>query len=231
MELLYKGKAKSVYKRASNTVVIEFRDDLTAGDGAKKESKIGKGSLNAEISSIFMKHLADNGIPTHFIDFEPPNKHITKFVKIILLEVICRNIATGSLLKRYPFKDGQKLDPPTVEIGLKDDAYHDPMLNDEIALALGLVKTQEEIETIKGITRKVNDILKEFLLEKGIKLVDFKLEFGYDTAGNLILADEVSPDTCRFWDASTNEIMDKDRFRKDMGDVRKFYEEVLRRIK
>lgn len=230
MKLLYKGKAKSVYEADADTAVIEFRDDLTAGDGAKKESIRGKGLLNAETSTKFFELLMENKIKTHFIKFEKPNKHIVKKVKIIPLEVICRNIATGSLVRRYPFREGQELRPPVIEMGYKSDEYHDPMLNDEIAIALGAAKNKEELGEIRKITLKVNEILKEFLLQKGITLVDFKLEFGYDSSGNLLLADEISPDTCRFWDAKTREIMDKDRFRKDMGSVLEFYEEVRRRI-
>ncbi len=230
MKLLYKGKAKSVYEKDADTAVIEFRNDITAGDGAKKESMQGKGSLNAEISTKFFELLRENKIRTHFIKFEKPNKHIVKKVKIIPLEVICRNIATGSLVRRYPFKEAQELRPPVIEMGYKSDEYHDPMLNDDIAIALGAAKDRKELEEMRKITLRVNDILKEFLLGKGIILVDFKLEFGYDSKGNLLLADEISPDTCRFWDAKTREIMDKDRFRKDMGSVLEYYEEVRRRI-
>ncbi|MBI5253988.1 MAG: phosphoribosylaminoimidazolesuccinocarboxamide synthase, partial [Euryarchaeota archaeon] len=189
MKLLYRGKAKSVFERDADTVVMEFRDDLTAGDGVKKETKLGKGSLNAEISAKFFEILKDKGIKTHFINFEEPNKHVVKKVKIIPLEVICRNIAAGSLVRRYPFKEGQELSPPTIEMGYKSDEYHDPLLNDEIALALGAVRSRGELEKIREITLKVNKILKEFLLKKGIILVDFKLEFGYDSKGNLLLAD------------------------------------------
>jgi phosphoribosylaminoimidazole-succinocarboxamide synthase len=230
MKLIYKGKAKSVYERDEDTFLMEFRDDLTAGDGAKKDTKAGKGALNAEISARFFDILKEKGVETHFIEFQRPEKHVVKRVKIIPLEVICRNIATGSLVRRYPFKEGQELSPPIVEMGYKSDEYHDPMVNDDIAIALGAVESRGELEEIREITLKVNDILKEFLLERGIILVDFKLEFGRDREGNLLLADEVSPDTCRFWDAKTKEIMDKDRFRKDLGDVLEYYREVRRRI-
>ncbi len=230
MKLLYKGKAKSVYERDEDTYLIEFRDDLTAGDGAKKDTKAGKGALNAEISAKFFEILKEKGIDTHFIEFQPPNKHLVKKVRIIPLEVICRNIATGSLIRRYPFKEGQELSPPIVEFGYKDDKYHDPMVNDEIAIALGAVEKKEELDKMREITLKVNDILTEFLKDKGIILVDFKLEFGKDKEGNLLLADEISPDTCRFWDATTKEILDKDRFRKDLGNVLEFYREVRERI-
>ncbi len=227
---VYRGKAKSVYEGEGDTYVMEFRDDLTAGDGAKKASKAGKGALNAEISAKFFEVLIAAGIKTHFIRFEPPSTHIVKRVEIVPLEVICRNIATGSILKRYPFKKGQKFDPPLLEMGYKDDAYHDPFLNDAVALALGTVKEREVLHKMRRITLQVNDVLSGFLKAKGITLVDFKLEFGMDSEGELLLADEVTPDTCRFWDADTGEVMDKDRFRQDLGDVMAYYEEVKRRV-
>ncbi len=210
---IYRGKAKSVCEGEGNTYVMEFRDDLTAGGGAKKESKAGKGALNAEISAKFFEVLAAAGIKTHFIRFEPPSRHIVKRVKIVPLEVICRNIATGSILKRYPFEEGRKFDPPLLEMWYKDDAYHDPFLNDAVALALGAAKDAAELQEMR-------DIRHPLRVFKGQgTLVDFKLEFGRDSEDNLLLADEVSPDTCRFWDADTGEIMDKDRFRQDFGDV------------
>lgn len=227
---IYRGKAKTVYEGEGDTYIIEFRDDLTAGDGAKKASKAGKGALNAEISAKFFEVLTAAGIKTHFIRFEPPSRHIVVRVKIAPLEVICRNIAAGSILKRYPFEKGQKFSPPLLEMGYKDDAYHDPFLNDAIALALGAARGRTELHEMRKITIEVNDVLSEFLKTKGITLVDFKLEFGRDSKGNLLLADEVSPDTCRFWDAETGEIMDKDRFRQDLGDVVEFYREVRRRV-
>jgi phosphoribosylaminoimidazole-succinocarboxamide synthase len=230
MKSLYKGKAKSVYEMDDDTVVIEFRDDITAGDGAKKEAIAGKGALNAEISAGIFELLEKKGVKTHFLGFERPNRHIAKKVEIVPVEVICRNIATGSLLRRYPFGEGQEFNPPLIEFGYKSDEYHDPMVNKDIALALGLVKTKDELVKMREIALDVNSILRDFLLSKNIILVDFKLEFGYDGQGDLILADEISPDTCRFWDAETREIMDKDRFRKDLGDVVEFYQEVKRRM-
>jgi len=229
MKLLYKGKAKSVYEKDKESLVMEFRDDLTAGDGAKRGSEAGKGALNAEISAKFFELLEKEGIKTHFLGFLKPNKHLVKKVKIIPLEVICRNTATGSLVKRYPFEEGQKLEPPIVEMGYKSDEYHDPMLNDDIAIALGL-SNKAELDQIRQLTLKVNKILREFLASRGIELVDFKLEFGRDSQGSLLLADEISPDTCRFWDIKTKEIMDKDRFRKDLGSILEYYQEVKRRI-
>jgi phosphoribosylaminoimidazole-succinocarboxamide synthase len=230
MRLVYKGKAKSVYERDEDTFLIEFRDDLTAGDGAKKETKAGKGTINAEISARFFEILGKRGIKTHFLEFQRPNRHVVKKVKIIPLEVICRNIATGSLVKRYPFKEGQEFPQPLIEMGYKSDEYHDPMVNDDIAIALGAVESREDLDKMREITLKVNGILREFLRERGIILVDFKLEFGKDKDGNLLLADEISPDTCRFWDAKTKEIMDKDRFRKDLGSVLEYYKIIKERI-
>ncbi|MEE9474442.1 MAG: phosphoribosylaminoimidazolesuccinocarboxamide synthase [Candidatus Hydrothermarchaeaceae archaeon] len=227
---IYRGKAKSVYEGEGDTYIVEFRDDLTAGDGAKKASKAGKGALNAEISAKFFEVLTAAGIKTHFIRFEPPSRHIVKRLKIAPLEVLCRNIAAGSILKRYPFEKGQTFNPPLVEIGYKDDAYHDPLLNDAIALALGAARDKAELHEMRKVTLEVNDILSRFLKTRGITLVDFKLEFGRDSDDNLLLADEVSPDTCRFWDVETGEIMDKDRFRQDLGDVIAYYEEVRRRV-
>ncbi len=228
MKLLYRGKAKSVYERDPGTLVMEFRDDLTAGDGAKKETKAGKGAINAGISARLFQVLQDGGIETHFLRFEEPNRHVVKKVEIIPLEVICRNIATGSLVRRYPFKEGHELHPPIVEMGYKSDEYHDPFLNDAIALALKLC-TRDELAKMREITLRVNELLRKFLLERGIILVDFKVEFGrWD--GRILLADEISPDTCRFWDAETRQVMDKDRFRKDMGEVLEYYREVQRRV-
>ncbi len=227
---IYRGKAKSVYEGEGDTYIVEFRDDLTAGDGAKKASKAGKGALNAEISAKFFEVLTAAGIKTHFIRFEPPSRHIVKRLKIAPLEVLCRNIAAGSILKRYPFEKGQTFNPPIVEMGYKDDAYHDPLLNDAIALALGAARDKAELHEMRKVTLEVNDILSRFLKTRGITLVDFKLEFGRDSDDNLLLADEVSPDTCRFWDVETGEIMDKDRFRQDLGDVIAYYEEVRRRV-
>ncbi|MEE8401411.1 MAG: phosphoribosylaminoimidazolesuccinocarboxamide synthase [Candidatus Hydrothermarchaeaceae archaeon] len=227
---IYRGKAKSVYEGEGDTYIMEFRDDLTAGDGAKKASKAGKGALNAEISAKLFEVLSEAGINTHFIRFEPERRHIVRRVKILPLEVICRNIATGSILKRYPFEKGQKFNPPLIEMGYKSDDYHDPFLNDAVALALGAAKDKAELDEMRKVTLEVNRVLSEFLEARGIALVDFKLEFGRDGANNLLLADEISPDTCRFWETNTGEIMDKDRFRQDLGDVLAYYTEVKKRI-
>jgi len=168
-------------------------------------------------------------VKTHLIEFQRPNKFLVEKVDIILVEVILRNIATGSLVRRFPFEDGSELSPPIVEFGYKNDDYHDPMLNNDIALALGLC-TLDDLAVMRSLALKVNDLLKEFFLKRGILLVDFKLEFGRTKTGEIILADEISPDTCRFWDSETREVMDKDRFRNDMGSVIEFYNEVRRRV-
>jgi phosphoribosylaminoimidazole-succinocarboxamide synthase len=226
---LYQGKAKTLYERDEDTLLVKFRDDLTAGDGEKKDRKAGKGALNAAISARFFEVLEEAGVKTHFLEFLPPDTHVVRRVEILPLEVICRNVAAGSLVRRFPFREGQRLDPPVLEMGYKSDEYHDPFLNDSVALALNL-STEAELAEIRRISLRVNDILRDFLLEKGILLVDFKLEFGRDREGNLLLADEISPDTCRFWDAETGEVMDKDRFRKDLGSVLEYYREVERRV-
>ncbi len=230
MKEIYRGKAKTLYEGEKDTAVMVFRDELTAGDGAKRAEKREKGSINAEISAVLMQLLERHGIKTHFISFQPPNRHVVKRLRILPVEVIVRNIATGSLVRRYPFEEGRKLEPPVVEFCLKSDEYHDPMLNEDIALALGLVESVEELREMRRIALEVNRVLREFLREKGIVLVDFKLEFGYDAEGNLLVGDEITPDTCRFWDASTGEVMDKDRFRRDMGEVIEYYREVRRRV-
>jgi phosphoribosylaminoimidazole-succinocarboxamide synthase len=229
MKLIYRGKAKNVYKGEGDNVVIEFRDDLTAGDGAKKDTRLGKGALNAEISARLLEEVERHGVKTHLLEYIHPNKFLAKKLTIIPIEVICRNIATGSLIRRYPFEEGKELNTPIVEFGYKSDEHHDPMLNEDIAVALGAA-TREELKEMRRITLEVNKILRDFLISKGIILVDFKLEFGRDIEGSLLLGDEISPDTCRFWDAETGAIMDKDRFRQDLGSVLEYYKEVRRRV-
>ncbi len=229
MKILNQGKVKTVYDAGDGRAIIEFRDEITAGDGAKKETKEGKGSINAEISARLLSLLEGNGVATHFQEFQRPNKFIVEKVEIIPVEVILRNIATGSLVRRYPFEDGSELSPPIVEFGYKNDDYHDPMLNDDIALALGLC-SREDLTLMRGEALKVNEVLKVFFAERNIILVDFKLEFGRTRKGEIVLADEISPDTCRFWDKETGDVMDKDRFRRDMGSVLEFYSEVRRRV-
>lgn len=229
MKEIYKGKAKSVYDAGNDEVIIEFRDDLTAGDGAKKATKAGKGALNAQISAKIFEVLKEGGIKTHLKEFQEPNRFVAQKVDILLIEVICRNLAAGSFVRRYPVENGKELKSPTIEFGYKNDEYHDPMLNEDIAVALELC-TREDLEEMRDITLKINEILRPFFRERELILVDFKVEFGRNKKGELLLADEISPDSCRFWDAKTGEIMDKDRFRKDMGGVIAHYEEVCRRV-
>jgi len=229
MKEIYRGKAKSVYEAGEDEVVIEFRDDLTAGDGAKKATKAGKGTLNAQISAKIFEVLKEGGIKTHLKEFQEPNRFLAQKVRILLIEVICRNIAAGSFVRRYPVEKGKELKHPVIEFGYKSDEYHDPMLNEDIAEVLGLA-AREELDEMRKITLRINEILVPFFRERGLTLVDFKVEFGRNSRGELLLADEISPDSCRLWDAKTGEVMDKDRFRQDMGGVIAHYEEVRKRV-
>ncbi|WP_456418704.1 phosphoribosylaminoimidazolesuccinocarboxamide synthase [Methanocaldococcus infernus] len=226
---IYSGKAKSIYEVDEDKVLIEFRDDITAGDGAKKDVKEGKGYLNALISSYLFKKLEENGIETHFLEYIEPNYMLAKKVEIIPIEVIVRNIAAGSLCRRYPFKEGERLKRPIVQFDYKNDEYHDPMLNEDIAINLGLA-TEEELKKMREIALKVNEVLKKVFDEVGIELVDFKIEIGR-YKDRLVVADEISPDTMRLWDKSSGDILDKDIFRKDLGDVISKYREVAKRLK
>lgn len=230
-ELINNGKVKSVYTTDDeNAVIIEFRDDMTAGDGARKEVMNKKGSYNALISTKLFKVLDENGIKTQFIDLFETNVMVAKKLEMIPIEVIVRNIATGSLIRKYPIADGTKLDPPIVQMDFKADEFHDPMLNDSIIKALGLA-TQEEIDELTEKALKINEVLSEFLLEAGIILVDFKVEFGKDKNGEIILGDEISPDGCRLWDSETLDMLDKELFRKGKdNEVMDAYVEVYNRI-
>ena len=230
-ELLYEGKAKKLYSTDDeNLVISEFKDDLTAFNGEKKSSEAGKGALNNKISTELFKLLEANGIKTHFIKMLDDNHMLHKKVDVILIEVIVRNIATGSLTRNLGIKDGTVLPFTLVEFDYKNDALGDPKLNDQHALILGLVKYQDELDKLRRMAREVNDILRPYFAEKGLNLVDFKLEFGKDREGNIILIDEISPDNCRFWDSVSGEKMDKDRFRQGLGGLKVAYEEVLNRI-
>lgn len=230
-ELINSGKVKSVYNTDDDDkVIIEFRDDMTAGDGARKETMNNKGAYNAVISSKIFKVLEENGIDTQFIDLPEPNVMVAKKLEMIPIEVIVRNIATGSLVRRYPIEDGTKLDPPLVQMDFKNDDYHDPMLNDSIIKALGIA-TQEEIDILTEKALKINEILTAFFADAGIILVDYKVEFGKDKDGNILLGDEISPDGCRLWDSETLEMLDKELFRKGKDDeVMDAYIEVYNRI-
>ncbi len=230
-ELLYEGKAKKLYLTDdANLVISEFKDDLTAFNGEKKSSELGKGALNNKISTELFKLLESHGIQTHFVKMLDDNHMLHKKVDVILIEVIVRNIATGSLSKNLGIKDGTILPFTLVEFDYKNDALGDPKLNDQHALILGLVEYQDELDKLRRMARQVNDILKPYFAQKGLNLVDFKLEFGKDSSGNIILIDEISPDNCRFWDMQTGEKMDKDRFRQGLGGLTVAYEQVLNRI-
>lgn len=230
-ELLYEGKAKKLFTTDDKDLVIsEFKDDLTAFNGLKKSSEAGKGALNNKISTELFKLLESKGIQTHFVKMLDDNHMLHKKVDVILIEVIVRNIATGSLSKNLGIEDGKVLPFTLVEFDYKNDALGDPKLNDQHALILGLVDFQDELDKIRRMARQINDILRPYFADKGLNLVDFKLEFGKDSSGNIILIDEISPDNCRFWDAKTGEKMDKDRFRQGLGGLKVAYEEVLNRI-
>jgi phosphoribosylaminoimidazole-succinocarboxamide synthase len=230
-ELLYEGKAKKIWSTDDeNLVISEFKDDLTAFNGEKKSSEAGKGALNNKISTELFKLLDKNGIPTHFVKMLDDNHMLHKKADVILIEVIVRNIATGSLSRNLGIEDGKVLPFTLVEFDYKNDELGDPKLNDQHALILGLVDFQDELDKLRRMARQVNDILKPYFAEKGLNLVDFKLEFGKDKEGNIILIDEISPDNCRFWDIESGEKMDKDRFRQGLGGLTVAYEQVLNRI-
>ncbi|MEH7415580.1 phosphoribosylaminoimidazolesuccinocarboxamide synthase [Neobacillus drentensis] len=230
LDQLYEGKAKRVFKTSEpEKYWIEYKDDATAFNGEKKAQIAGKGTLNNEISSIFLSLLKEKGVDNHFIKKISATEQIVQQVEIIPIEVVVRNIAAGSLAKRLGWDEGKELPKTIVEFYYKNDELGDPMINNDHIDILGLAAEQELVE-IRKQALKINEILKEFLQTKNIILVDFKLEFGKTPAGNIILADEISPDTCRFWDADTMKKLDKDRFRRDLGSVEEAYQEILRRI-
>ena len=229
-KFLYEGKAKKIYETDdANLCIIEYKNSLTAFNALKKDSIEGKGELNNLISSSLFELLTEKGIPTHFVERVDNIHQIVKKVAIVPIEVVVRNITTGSLCKRLGVEEGKVLPRPLVELYLKDDALGDPLITEDHAVLFGW-STEEQLLKIKEITLKVNSVLSEYFAGLGIILVDFKLEFGVDAEGRLILADEVSPDTCRFWDRDTKNRLDKDRFRKDLGDVLGAYQEIWRRI-
>ncbi len=230
LEQLYEGKAKKVFKTDDPEVLmVDYKDDATAFNGEKKGTIESKGIINNRVTNHLMKMLEKKGIPTHLIKEVSDRETLVKKVTIVPLEVIIRNVAAGSFSKRYGVEEGKELLSPTLEFSYKDDDLGDPLINSYHVLALGLA-TKEDIDTITQYAFKVNDILKEYLLGLGIKLIDFKLEFGKTSDGTIVLADEISPDTCRFWDKDTNEKLDKDRFRRDMGNVEDAYEEIMKRL-
>ena len=230
MNQLYEGKAKRVYETEDpNLLIVSYKDDATAFNGLKKGTIEGKGVINNQMSNRLMIRLAKAGVPNHFVEELSERDTLVRRVQIVPLEVIVRNIAAGSFSKRYGIDEGVVFDEPTVEYSYKNDALGDPLLNTSHALALGAA-TEEEIETIRRYALKVNEFLKAFWLECGVILVDFKLEFGRTADGEIILADEISPDTCRLWDAKTHEKLDKDRFRRDLGGVEDAYKEIMKRL-
>lgn len=227
---LYEGKAKKVFATSDeNFVIVSYKDDATALDGLKKGTISGKGAVNNRMSNFLMQLLEKQGVPTHFVEEINDRETVVRKVRIVPLEVIVRNISAGSFAKRYGVEEGIVFDEPTIEFSYKNDALHDPLINEYHARALKLA-AREEIETIKAMAFKIDEILKAFFLSIGVRLVDFKLEFGRLPDGTIVLADEISPDTCRFWDARTNEKLDKDRFRRDMGGVEDAYQEMMRRV-
>ncbi len=227
---LYEGKAKKVWETDENDVVIvDYKDDATAFNGKKKGTIVGKGVVNNKMSNYLMQIIEAKGIKTHFIKELSDRETAVKKVKIIPLEVIVRNRAAGSICKRYGLEEGMDLAAPSIEFSYKSDALDDPLINDYQAIACGF-STRDEIDTIIDMTFRINDILKEYFVSIGVELIDFKIEFGKTSDGEIILADEISPDTCRFWDINTHEKLDKDRFRRDLGNVEEAYAEMMKRI-
>lgn len=229
--LLYEGKGKRLYKTSdAHLLIAEFKDDLTAFNAEKRGSEAGKGALNNKISTQLFRILEEKGIATHLVKTLDDTHQLIKVCRIIPIEVVVRNVATGSLVKRLGLKEGVELPFPLVEFYYKDDALGDPLINDEHCLVLGLVKSESDLEALRRLGREINTTLKSFFMQRNLILVDFKVEFGVDQEGTILLADEISPDSCRFWDATTKEKLDKDRFRQGLGDVKVAYEEVLKRI-
>jgi phosphoribosylaminoimidazole-succinocarboxamide synthase len=229
IDLLYAGKAKSVYRTDDPDVyIVKFRDDITAFDGEKKDTLGGKGRYNAEVSSFLFDYLEGHGIATHYIKTLEPATIAVRRLEMFSLEVIVRNIAAGSLVRSYPFCEGDLLDPPVIIIDYKSDALHDPMLNDDLIYALELA-TPEELDQIKAMALAINEVLQEYLDERDIALVDFKLEFGHHD-GEIVVGDEISMDSMRLWDKETGASLDKDVYRFDKGDVLETYASVAERI-
>ncbi|MCI5970406.1 MAG: phosphoribosylaminoimidazolesuccinocarboxamide synthase [Clostridia bacterium] len=227
---LYEGKAKKVFAtNDENLCIVSYKDDATAFNGLKKGTIMGKGAINNRVTNHLMKLLEKNGIPTHFVEELSDRETVVKKVSIVPLEVIVRNIAAGSLAKRLGLSEGTKMKRTVLEFCYKDDALGDPMVNDYHILAMGFA-TEDELKLISDYSLKINKILTDYLKEVNIELIDFKLEFGKTSDGTIVLADEISPDTCRFWDSKTGEKLDKDRFRRDLGNVEDAYNEILKRL-
>lgn len=230
LEKLYEGKAKRVYKtNVEKQFIVEYKDDATAFNGEKKGTISNKGIINNEMSAHLFKILTDAGIENHFIDLLNEREMLVKSVEIIPIEVMIRNVVAGSLAKRLGLEEGTELSKTVIEFAYKSDELGDPMINDYHIDALGLA-TKEQLDTIKSLSIKINEVLEKYFLEKDLRLIDYKLEFGL-FEDRVILADEISPDTCRLWDVNTNEKLDKDRFRRDLGNVEESYIEVLKRLK
>lgn len=229
-EMLYEGKAKKVYVTDDPEVLlVSYKDDATAFNGLKKGTIVGKGSINNHMSNLLMAVLEDRGIPTHLIEELSERETLVKKVSIVPLEVIIRNATAGSVSKRYGVEEGIVFEKPSIEFSYKNDELADPLVGEPVAVALGFV-TEEEIATITKMAFAIDETLKEIFAQVGIDLIDFKLEFGKTADGTLVLADEISPDTCRLWDSATHEKLDKDRFRRDLGGVEEAYEEVAKRV-
>lgn len=230
LEQLYEGKAKKVFRTDDPEVLlVDYKDDATAFNGLKKGTIRGKGAINNRVTNFMMQMLEKEGVPTHYVKELSDRETLVKKVSIVPLEVIIRNVSAGSFSKRYGVEEGIVFKKPTIEFSYKNDDLGDPLLNDDHALALGIA-TEEEIATIKAMAFKVNDVMKAFFKSVGVDLIDFKLEFGKTSDGTIVLADEISPDTCRFWDSKTHEKLDKDRFRRDLGNVEDAYVEMMKRI-
>ena len=229
-EQLYEGKAKKVFATDdANLVIVDYKDDATAFNGEKKGTIAGKGVINNVMSNHMFQLLEQQGVPTHFVEQLSDRETVVKKVSIVPLEVIIRNISAGSFAKRFGVKEGIVFDEPTIEFSYKNDDLGDPLMNAYHAIALKLA-TREEIEQIKGMAFKVNEVMKQYFDTLNVTLVDFKLEFGKTADGTIVLADEISPDTCRLWDKTTGEKLDKDRFRRDMGGVEEAYQEIMKRV-
>ena len=229
-EKLYEGKAKSVYATENPEVLlVDYKDDATAFNGLKKGTISGKGAINNRVTNYMMQLLEKKGVPTHFVEEIDERRTLVKKVSIVPLEVIIRNISAGSFAKNYGVEEGIVFDEPTIEFSYKNDDLGDQLINQYHAIALKLA-TKEEIERIKELAFKVNEEMKAFFKGLNVDLVDFKLEFGRLSDGTIVLADEISPDTCRFWDSETHEKLDKDRFRRDLGNVEDAYQEMMKRI-
>lgn len=230
LDMIYEGKAKKVYRTDDTDLfIIEYKDDATAGNGAKKGTIVGKGVINNKMTTTIFKMLEEQGVATHLVKRLSDTEQLVKAVTIFPLEVIIRNTAAGSITKRLGIQEGTKFETPIFEFCYKNDEYGDPLINDDHVVAMKLA-TREEIATIREMTLRINELLIEFFKERGIQLVDFKVEFGKTAAGEIILADEISPDTCRFWDIQTGAKLDKDRFRQDLGNIEEAYQEMLKRV-